>query len=63
MTPVVTRPPEPALKAFLDEVVVPLLVARFLRERAAATARCEVEDDGVSLTKEFETVRTGSPQR
>ena len=39
MTRVPTSPPAPPLRDFLDEVVVPLLVERFLRERAAADPR------------------------
>jgi len=34
MAPACPPPPEPALRAFLDEVVVPILVERFLREHA-----------------------------
>ena len=61
MLKVPISPPAPALKALLDELIVPALVARFLRERAAATARWEVEDDAaVSRTKVIETGRTGS---
>jgi hypothetical protein len=33
MARALTPPPEPALKDFLDEVVVPILVERFLRDR------------------------------
>jgi len=63
MTRVPTSPPAPALRDFLDEVVVPLLVERFLRERAAADPGRDLEHGDVSQTKDFVTVRTGSPQR
>jgi hypothetical protein len=41
-----TMPPEPALRAFLDEEVIPLLVARFLREHGAANSRHERSEAG-----------------
>ena len=55
-----TSPPEPALKALLDEVIVPILVARFLREHAAADPERERPGDVVSRSRDFETVRVGS---
>ena len=63
MTRVPTPPPAPALKGFLDEVIVPILVVRFLREHAAANPDRDLEHGAVSQTKDFVTVRTGSPQR
>ena len=63
MARVATPPPEPALRNLLDEVIVPLLVERFLRERAAADPGRDLEHGDVSQTKDSVTVRTGSPQR
>ena len=60
MARVATPPPASALKAFLDEVVVPLLVERFLREHAAADPERERQVDGVSRSRDFETVPRGS---
>ena len=60
MARVATPPPEPALRNFLDEVVVPLLVERFLREHAAAVSRDHQKGRAVSESKDCETVRTGS---
>ena len=53
-------PPEPAFRVFLDEVVVPLLVERFLREHAAAVAEREQCEHPVSSSRDFETVPPGS---
>jgi len=53
-------PPEPALRSFLDEVVVPLLVERFLREHAAADPERARPGDVVSRSRDFETVPRGS---
>jgi hypothetical protein len=58
MTRVVTPPPATALRAFLDEVVVPILVERFLREHGPEGVVGTV-NDGVSavlVTKENEVV-------
>jgi hypothetical protein len=60
MTRFPTPPPEPALKAFLDEVVIPLLVARFLREHAAAATGGERRERSVSLTNDCGTGTAGS---
>jgi hypothetical protein len=56
MTAMRTPLPEPALKAFLDEVVVPLLVARLMREREASVSESESDAEGVSLSNVIETV-------
>ena len=60
MVCLVTLPLGPALKAFLDEVIVPILVARFLREYEAANSERERPGDVVSRSRDFETVRVGS---
>ena len=60
MTRVPTSPPAPALRNFIDEVVVPLLVERFLREHAAAAPERERQVDVVSRSRDFETVPTES---
>ena len=52
--------PDPALEDFLDEVVVPTLVARFVREYAAATEPSERKDRSVSLINDSETLAPGS---
>ena len=52
---------DPALQSFLDEVVVPILVERFLRERAVATLGCGEEDRTVSSIDDSETLAAGSP--
>ena len=53
-------PPEPALKDFLDEVVVPILVARFLREHAAhAAERAREESLTGSEHRDGENVAAG----
>ena len=52
---------DPALQSFLDEVVVPILVERFLREREVATLGCGEEDRTVSSIENSETLAAGSP--
>jgi len=52
-------PPEPALRSFLDEVVVPLLVERFLREHEASAEAREQDGGSVSSSRDFETVPVG----
>ena len=59
MLKVPTPPPEHALKAFLDEVVIPILVERFLRERAVATLGCGENDRTVSSINDRETLAAG----
>ena len=53
--------PEPALKAFLDEVVVPILVERFLHQHAARVAERN-GNDGHARTgrRERDQVAAGS---
>ena len=53
--------PDPALQTFLDEVVVPFLVERFLREHAVATLGCGEYDRTVSSIDDSETLAVGSP--
>ena len=60
MARVATPPPEPALRNLLDEVIVPLLVERFLRKHAAAGPERERQVDVVSRSRDFETVPRGS---
>ena len=60
MTRVPTPPSEPALRNFLDEVVIHILVERFLREHAAANPERERPGDAVSRSRDFETVPTES---
>ena len=53
-------PPEPALRSFLDEVVVPLLVERFLREHEASAEEREQNGGSVSSSRVIETARVES---
>ena len=52
--------PEPALQALLDEVVVPLLVERFLRAHEASAEAREQDGGSVSSSRVIETVRVES---
>ncbi len=56
MLKVTTSPPAPALRNFLDEVVVPLLVERFLREHqgmgATSSTECSRSTNGIAMTRE-----------
>ena len=63
MTRVPTPPPEPALRNLLDEVIVPLLVERFLREHAGAAARDQQKGRAVSESRVISTVRAESSPR